>query len=76
MKHKVSSRERVRQYIKDFWQTYHYPPTMREIANGLNYNSVDAVRYHIKALREAGVIEWQEGNERTIRMVTQGAKGG
>jgi SOS-response transcriptional repressor LexA len=64
---KLSTRQRVVRHIHAFWATYHYPPTVREIAADLGLNSTEAVRYHLRALRAAGTIEWEEGNGRTIR---------
>jgi SOS-response transcriptional repressor LexA len=66
---KLSTRQRVVRCIQSFWATYHYPPTVREIAAALDLNSIEAVRYHLRALRAAGTLEWQEGNARTIRFV-------
>lgn len=68
MKRKPTSRQRVLQTIRQFWRAYHYPPTMKDIMHRLNFNSIEAVRYHLRALREQGVIEWTEGATRTIRI--------
>jgi len=70
MKPKLSSRQRIIRYIVAFWHAYEYPPTMGEIAAAMDFNSIEAVRYHIKALRAAGAITWQEGHSRTIRLVS------
>lgn len=69
MKPKLSSRQRIIRFIIAFSSTYPYPPTMAEIAAAMDFNSVETVRYHIKALRAAGTIEWQEGSGRSIRLV-------
>lgn len=69
MKPKLSSRQRIIRYLVAFSHAYPYPPTMAEIAAAMNFNSVETVRYHIKALRAAGTIEFVEGNSRTIRLV-------
>ncbi len=68
MKPKLSSRQRIIRFLIAFAPTYGYPPTMSEIAAALDFNSVESVRYHVKALRAAGTIEWQEGNSRTIAL--------
>ena len=63
-----STRQRVLHFISRFWHEYNYPPTIGEIAHGLNFNSTETARYHLRELRTAGTIEWQPGHERTIRL--------
>ncbi len=65
----AEARKVVLRYIRKFWREYNYPPTMREIAAALGYGSKEAIRYHLRALREQGIVDWQEGAGRTIRIV-------
>ncbi len=64
----ANARKSVLRYIAIFAKRYGYPPTMREIANGLGYGSKEAIRYHLRALRTQGIVDWQEGAGRTIRI--------
>ena len=66
---KLTSRQRVVRFLIHFQATYGYPPTPQEIARGMNYNCVDSVRYHLKALKAAGTIEWDGGKGRSVRLV-------
>lgn len=68
-KPKPSPRDRIMREIRRFWREYNYPPTMLEIANALGYSSKEGVRPHLRYLRERGVVSWQEGAGRTIRIV-------
>lgn len=67
MKRRPNPRQRVLRYLEKFWATYGYPPTLWEITRALNYANPAVVRYHLRALREEGKIEWQDGGGRTIR---------
>lgn len=65
---KLPTRQRILSYIAHFWHTYNYPPTIAEIAWGIGLSSEAVVRYHLKLLRAEQVVEWQEGQARTIRL--------
>ena len=43
-----------------------YPPTTREICHGTRYQSTASVNTHLKAMRDAGLINYVDGSPRTI----------
>ena len=49
-------------------------PTVRDLveALGLAPSSVNAVRQHLLGLRDAGLVTWDEGKARTLRLTDQG----
>lgn len=48
-----------------------YPPSLREIANVMGYASTQPVAYHLGLLREQGVVAFEDGKARTIRVVAE-----
>lgn len=59
--------------IADLCAETGYSPTVREIAFRLGI-SLSSAHYRLASLRAAGVITWQKGAPRTIRVVDAGPK--
>ena len=53
-------------YILAFSEEHGYPPSVREIAEAIGLKSPATVHFHMKGLREAGVIAQAEGKTRAI----------
>lgn len=45
-----------------------YPPSIRELAEAFNV-SVSTIHYHLGPLREDGVVAWETGRNRTLRVL-------
>ena len=60
----------VLDFIKDFVAGHGYPPTIREIGNhfGIQPNGVNC---HLRALQKRGIIDWNPGFARTLRIVSE-----
>jgi len=58
--------QQIYDYILDFTQNNGYPPSVREIAQAVNLKSPSTVHFHLKGLREAGLISQTEGKTRSI----------
>lgn len=50
-----------------------YAPSIREICESLGLRSTSTVHYHLTALAQRGMIEWEGGKNRAIR-VLEGAR--
>lgn len=63
-------RERILEYIKYYIQKHCYPPTIREIAEGVGLKSSASVYEHIKMLMQYGLLETdaEAGTPRAIRI--------
>jgi len=63
-------RERILEYIKQYIQEHCYPPTIREIAEGVGLKSSASVYEHIKMLMQYGLLETdaEAGTPRAIRL--------
>ena len=56
----------VLQYIVLFKTVNHYPPTIREIADGIHTASLPSVKEILERLREQGIITYHDKKPRTI----------
>lgn len=56
-------------YIAAFTAVRGYAPTLREIGKGLGIVSVAAVAQHLGYLRAKGRLTWEEGRQRTLRVL-------
>ena len=64
--------QQIYDFILNFADEHGYPPSVREIAKAVDLRSPSTVHFHLKGLREAGLIEQAEGKTRAIT-VTDGA---
>jgi len=60
--------QRLFQFIKEFMQEKGYPPTIREIKDGLEFSSTSVVDYNLKALEAHGLIDRSRRISRGIRL--------
>jgi len=61
--------KQILQYIVQHTQTQGYPPTVREIGQGVNLSSSSTVHAHLRALEQAGLIRRDPILTRAIRVV-------
>ena len=59
-------------FIKNFIQTHSYPPTVREMCEGLKISSTATIVYHLRKLEKQGKLSRQKHNSRAIEVA--GAK--
>ena len=64
--------QQIYDFILNFADEHGYPPSVREIAKAVDLRSPSTVHFHLKGLREAGLIEQAAGKTRAIT-VTDGA---
>jgi SOS-response transcriptional repressor LexA len=57
--------------IRQRTQAQGYPPTLRELAEDVDV-SVNVVLQHLRRLRQAGIVTWELGRPRTLRLVEDG----
>ncbi len=60
------------QFIIKYSSENDYPPTLREISEVSNM-TVGGVLYHLQVLKRNGLIDWRDGQSRTIRILKKGA---
>lgn len=64
------------EFVTQFVQRFGYAPTLKEIGNALNMNSVATVHEHLDRLRIKGYIKKLDGTARGIEVVTEKFKSG
>lgn len=63
------SDDEVWHFIKGWLSHCSYPPTVREIADGLKLKSTSSVHAHLRQLQRDGRIKFQAHQSRTIRLI-------
>lgn len=58
--------QQIYDFILAFADRHGYPPSVREIAEAVDLKSPSTVHFHLKGLREAGLISQAEGKTRAI----------
>jgi SOS-response transcriptional repressor LexA len=48
-----------------------YPPTVREITKAVGLQSPSTTHGHLERLRDSGVITWENGTVRTIKLIVK-----
>lgn len=59
---------KIFEFIQDFAAERGYPPSIRDIAKGLGYQSTKAIKIHLDDLAREGVIKRQPGRARAIQV--------
>ena len=66
------TRERILFFIGDFHKWNGYSPSFDEIREALGFASKSPIHYHMKRLRADGLIDYQDGQPRTVIIVKRG----
>ena len=64
------TRKKIYDFIKAYIQENQYPPTTREIGEGVGLSSTNTIYSQLHKLKEMGVITFLEAQPRTIRILT------
>ncbi len=64
--------EDVLRALRTFTAERGYSPTVRELADAVGLASPSAVAGHLYRLRRDGLVEWQDGRPRTLRVTEKG----
>lgn len=62
------TRAKIRQFIIGYITDNGYPPTVREIGDGVGLKSTSSVHNHLQTMRLMGVIEGEIDKPRAIRV--------
>jgi repressor LexA len=63
--------QQIYEYILSFSDLHGYPPSIREIAEYVGLKSPSTVHFHLKGLRNAGLISQPEGKTRAITILAR-----
>ncbi len=64
----TETQSRMLNAITDYARANDYPPTFREIAD-IAGMTVGGVLYHLQVLKRNGLLDWRNGQSRTIRIL-------
>ena len=59
-------------FIAKYSSENDFPPTLKDIADFANMTA-GGVLYHLLVLKRNGLIDWRDGQSRTIRILKKGA---
>jgi SOS-response transcriptional repressor LexA len=62
----TNSQEKLYVIIKEFIEQFKYSPSIRELCELYGVSSPATMLYHLRKLRELGMIDFQDGKSRTI----------
>jgi repressor LexA len=65
--------QRILYAIKAFWRTNGFAPSLREICTDADISSTSVAVWHLERLQDAGLVQYEAGKPRTIRLTHKGA---
>lgn len=65
----TKKQQAVLDYIKEYIAVHNYPPTIRDICEGLSLNSPATVHAHIASLKEKGYLKNKASKNRSIELL-------
>ena len=67
----IATDETIVNFIKDYISKNGYSPSVRDIGASVGISSAGSMKYRLHKLREKGLITFDDGKPRTIRVVGQ-----
>lgn len=64
----MTSKEKIFEFIVKYISDNGYPPTVREIGNGVGLKSTSTVHSHLQTMKLMGTIEGEIDKPRAIRV--------
>jgi repressor LexA len=75
MAKELSERQKkILEFIREFLDEHHFPPTIREIGETVGISSTSVVKYNLDALQRRGYIERDREISRGLRLVRDAAE--
>jgi|WetSurMetagenome_2_1015567.scaffolds.fasta_scaffold00025_21 repressor LexA len=62
----TATQKRVYRFIEEWTQNRGFPPTVRELAKGLKYKSLNSVRQHLRLIQKKNHLDIEPGKARGI----------
>lgn len=66
------TRIQILRFIHNYTHKHKYPPSFREIANGVYLCSLSGVYSHLNRLERDGYLTYQKGQPRTVVLTSAG----
>jgi len=58
-------------FLRQYIEKYNRAPTVKEVMEGMGLPSTSMAHYRLTCLRAAGMVDWDAGKARTLRLVPQ-----
>ena len=65
----TKTEELILEKIIDYINDNEYPPTVRELCSMMGVNSPATIQYHLKNMKNKGIIDCKEKASRTIKIL-------
>lgn len=65
----IDRRRAILRFVKDYTKKEGYPPSIAEIATGVNLASNTAVRHHLETLKTEGFVDWTPDRYRSLQIL-------
>jgi repressor LexA len=64
----ADKQQRILLAIRLFWHRNGYAPSLREICTDAEISSTSVAVWHLERLQDAGLVQYEAGKPRTIRL--------
>lgn len=65
----TEQQKKVLDFVREYIETHHRPPTLQNIADGIGYVVRDAPRKVLLQLRALGLVDWEPGMKASLRLI-------
>lgn len=72
MDKRYTKADEILDFIKRYTDKQGYAPSIRDICQGVHLNSTSSVYYHLKRMKQAGLISMDSSHSRSITMTNKG----
>lgn len=66
----TAAQQAVMNHLTAYRQTHGISPSIRDLQSALGLRSPSAVQFHLRNLRDMGVVTWERGRSRSLRPVS------
>ena len=68
----MKTKDKILIYIHEQTQKKPYPPSLREIGEGVNLKSTSTIHSHLHRLKDKGLLDFEPSCPRTISLTDEG----
>lgn len=65
----MEKRAEILDYIRSYTDKHGYPPSMVEMMEGCEIASKSTIYHHLQSMAKDGLITWEPGKNRTVRVL-------
>ncbi|WP_176707728.1 transcriptional regulator [Bacillus sp. FJAT-26390] len=65
----IKRQDQILDFITSFISSNQHPPTVQQITDAVGLQSKSTTHGHLVRLKEKGILDWDYGDARTLRLV-------